>query len=223
MKIATWNLQRLDKNKTGTILEKLSEIDADIFVLTETNTCIRLDNYNSISTIVLPTRYDGINYKAGEVRVSILSKFDAVSRHKTFDEYTAVNVDLETPLGLLSVYGTIIGVFGHRQPRFDLDLAGQINDLEKMQYDNNICLTGDFNTMFGEYVYPSDKARKTLIKAFENFGLSNLTAAVTNNVDHILLSHQYLKNKCVENVEIWNEDKKLSDHIGIALTVSNLL
>jgi hypothetical protein len=35
-----WNLERLIKNKNQLILDKLSEIDADIIILTETNSII---------------------------------------------------------------------------------------------------------------------------------------------------------------------------------------
>ncbi|MFT4970003.1 MAG: exonuclease III [Chitinophagales bacterium] len=36
MKIATWNLERLIKNRNEEVLEKIRAIDADILVLTET-------------------------------------------------------------------------------------------------------------------------------------------------------------------------------------------
>jgi exonuclease III len=36
VKIATWNLERLIKNRNEEVLEKIRAIDADILVLTET-------------------------------------------------------------------------------------------------------------------------------------------------------------------------------------------
>lgn len=99
MKIATWNLQRLEKRTNNLILEKLVEIDVDILILTETNTVIQLDNYNCISTELLPTDFEGIEYKAGEIRVSILTKYNIAARHDTFDKFTTVCTDLETPFG----------------------------------------------------------------------------------------------------------------------------
>ena len=121
MRIANWNLQRLDKRKNQLVLDKLVDINADILVLTETNSIIQLDNYTCISTDLLPTDFDDIKYNVGENRVSILTKYKAKTRHKTFDSYTAVCSDIETPFGLLTVYGSIIGVFANRQPRFDND------------------------------------------------------------------------------------------------------
>jgi len=44
LKIATWNLERPKtvSRKNAAILEKLKEVNADILILTETNSCIDL-------------------------------------------------------------------------------------------------------------------------------------------------------------------------------------
>ena len=44
MKIATWNLERININgqKTNGIIEYLKNLNADILILTETNECIDL-------------------------------------------------------------------------------------------------------------------------------------------------------------------------------------
>jgi exonuclease III len=55
MKIATWNLERLIKRKNQLLLDKLVDINADILILTETNSIIQLENYTCISTDLLPT------------------------------------------------------------------------------------------------------------------------------------------------------------------------
>ena len=219
MKIATWNLQRLDKRKNQLILEKLAEINAEILVLTETNSVIQLENYVCISTDLLPKDLDGIKYKVGENRVSILTKYKAATRHKTFDNFTTVCTDIETPFGLLTVYGTIIGVFANRQPRFDNDLYGQLEDYEKIFQGRQVCIAGDFNVTFSGRAYPSHKARQTQIETFKNFGLTNTTAAIVDNIDHIVFSNDFLKSKQID-IETWNADKKLSDHIGHCLTLT---
>lgn len=219
MKIATWNLQRLDKRKNQLIIEKLSEINAEILVLTETNSVIQLENYVCISTDLLPRDFDGIKYNVGENRVSILTKYKAATRHKTFDNFTTVCTDLKTPFGLLTVYGTIIGVFANRQPRFDNDLCGQLEDYEKIFQGRQVCIAGDFNVTFSGRAYPSHKARQILIETFKNFGLTNTTAAIADNIDHIVFSNDFLKSKQID-IETWNADKKLSDHIGHCLTLT---
>jgi exonuclease III len=168
MRIATWNLQRLDKRKNQLILDKLVDINPDILVLTETNSIIQLDNCTCISTDLLPTDFDDIKYNVGENRVSILTKFKATTRHKTFDSYTTVCTDLETPFGVLTVYGSIIGVFANRQPRFNNDLNGQLADFEKIFPRRQVCFAGDLNVTFSGRPWPSNKASQTLVNAFNN-------------------------------------------------------
>ena len=219
MRVATWNLDRPKKSKRQLIIDKLIEINADILILTETNSCIQLDNYISISTELLPKSFDNQKYEVGENRVSILTKYKATTRHKTFDSYTTVCSDIETPFGLLTVYGSIIGVFANRQPRFDNDLKGQLADFEKIFPGRQVCFAGDLNVTFSGRPWPSNKARQTLVDAFKKYNLTNTTSNIADTVDHIVLSNDFLDNKHLE-VETWNADKKLSDHVGHLLTLT---
>ncbi|MBK7959707.1 MAG: endonuclease/exonuclease/phosphatase family protein [Bacteroidetes bacterium] len=219
MKIATWNLQRLEKRKNQQIHDKLVDIDADILVLTETSSNIQLDNYTCVSTDLLPNNFEGIKYSDGEIRVCILTKYKTNTQYKTFDSYTAVCTDIETPYGILTVYGSIIGVFANRQPRFNNDLNGQLTDFEKIFPGRQICIAGDFNITFSGRPWPSKKARQTLVEAFTNYGLTNTTANIADTVDHIVLSNDFIANKQIE-IKTWNGDKKLSDHVGHVLTLT---
>lgn len=219
MRIATWNLQRLEKRKNQQILDKLADINADILVLTETSSKIHLNNYNCISTDPLPSYFDNQKYDLGENRVSIWTKYKTAIRHQTFDSFTTVCTDIETPFGLLTVYGSIIGVFANRQPRFDNDLKGQLADFEKIFTGRQVCLAGDLNVTFSGRAWPSNKARQTLVDAFKNYELANITSKIADTVDHIVLSIDFLENKKLE-IETWNTDKKLSDHVGHLLTLT---
>ncbi|MFA9215256.1 MAG: endonuclease/exonuclease/phosphatase family protein [Candidatus Methylacidiphilales bacterium] len=219
MRIATWNLERLEKRKNQHIINKLVDINADILVLTETNSIIQLDKYHCISTDLLPTYFDNIKYNIGENRVSILTKYKTKTQHKTFDSYTAICTDIETPFGLLTVYGSIIGVFANRQPRFNNDMNGQLADFEKIFPSRLVCFAGDLNVTFSGRPWPSNKARQTLLEAFKTFGMTNTTANIADTVDHIVLSNELLENKHLV-IETWNEDKKLSDHVGHSLTLT---
>ena len=126
---------------------------------------------------------------------------------------------MKTPSGILTVYGSIIGVFGNRQPRFDNDLLGHLSDFQEIFPEKNICFGGDLNVTFSGRVWPSKKARQILTYTFKNFDLINTTENIHNNVDHLLYSKDFLKDKSVE-IFTWNEDKKLSDHVGHLLTLS---
>ncbi|OJV25484.1 MAG: hypothetical protein BGO32_00225 [Bacteroidetes bacterium 37-13] len=216
MKIATWNLQRLDKRKDAQILDKLAEVSADICVLTETKLSIQLANYTCLSTNILPAHFDGIKYKNGECRVSILTHYKVIAQHTTFDSNTTVCVDLETPYGELTVYGSIIGVFGNKQPRFNQDLEGHISDFKNLFPNKQICFLGDFNTTFSGRAWPSTLARNTLNNTFKTYALTNATEQIFDTVEHIVLSSNLIENKQVKT-SLWNTDKELSDHLGICI------
>ena len=217
MKIVTWNLERLKKNKNEIILSKLTELDADILILTETDSQINLgEKYTSISTQNLFNGYDGIAYKNTENRATIWTKFKIAKQHKTYDNYTSVCTEIQTPFGLLNVYGTIIGVFGGKGERFQNDMESQSLDFENLS--GNICLAGDFNIALSGFAYPSHKAKNHINETFDKLNLKCLTSEIIDNVDHIAISKSYLENRKT-SIEIWNEDKALSDHIGICITL----
>ena len=187
--------------------------------MTETNTIINPSKeYASIETETLIKSHDGINYHKGENRTTIWTKYKIVGEHKTFDSFTAVCAQIETINGSLNVYATIIGVFGGIGERFKSDLEDQLLDFEKLTSKKPLCIIGDLNVSFSGRLYPSHEARNKLNNAFEKLKLTNVTAAIENNVDHIVISKDFIKNKKV-TIETWNHDKKLSDHIGICLTI----
>lgn len=134
------------------------------------------------------------------------------------NNYTSVCAQIETLNGPLNVYGTIIGVFGGIGERFKNDLENQLLDFDRLSTENSFCIAGDLNVTFSGRVYPSHDARDKLNSAFEKSNLINLTAKIENNIDHIVLSQDFIRNKKV-TIETWNHDKKLSDHIGICLTI----
>ena len=220
MKIITWNVERLEKKENKKILAKLLEFGADIIVLTETNSILDLgENYNCVSTKSLFANYDDVNYKSGENRTSIWTKYQIVQHFKTFDNYTSICSEIETEIGKLKVYGTIIGIFGGIGKRFESDLKGQLKDFEKFEPEESNCIIGDLNVFFSGYSYPSLFARKILNETFAKLKMENLTAEIKENVDHIIISKEFIKDKKIE-IETWNSDKKLSDHIGICITIT---
>ena len=75
------------------------------------------------------------------------------------------------------------------------------------------------NVYFSGYAYPSRYARNILNETFEKLKMENLTSEIAENVDHIIISKEFIKNKKIK-IETWNLDKKLSDHIGICLTIT---
>ena len=178
MKILTWNIER-PKKANQLIIDKLAEYDADILILTEKNVIINPGNeYISIASETLTKDHDGINYQAWENRTTIWTKYNTSAYHITYDNYTSVCAQIETPNGSLNVYATIIGVFSGIGERFKTDLENQLLDFEMLSSENSLCIVGDLNVTFSGRVYPSHDARNKLNAAFEKLKLTNLTSEI---------------------------------------------
>jgi hypothetical protein len=57
-----------------------------------------------------------------------------------------------------------------------------------------------------------------MLETFSDLALSVTTRDIPQNIDHIVISDGYLKSKKV-TCSTWNHDKKLSDHIGVAIDI----
>ena len=127
MKIATWNVERLKHFRQ---LDKIRlaclTVRADILVLTETDERIALPYKHCFFSAPL-TDDDPVYYKNTERRIAIYTDYDCVGTHVTYDDKTALCVELETERGHLSVYGTIIGIQGNRRTSFMEDLIKQMD------------------------------------------------------------------------------------------------
>ncbi|MEZ4939175.1 MAG: hypothetical protein R2799_16440, partial [Crocinitomicaceae bacterium] len=102
------------------------------------------------------------------------------------------------------------------QPRFDEDLFGQIEDFNRIFPGKQVYIIGDLNIMFSGFAYPSHKARNTINEVCTKFDLTNTTALLPKNVDHIILSSSFLQDNPY-SLETWNDDKNLSDYKGLGL------
>lgn len=223
MKIATWNIERpsLTSKRLPLIIERLKQVDADILILTETNDTIDLgEAYTTFNTTELKETF----YKAGEKRVSIYSKYKSKGQLKTFREDTSLCVILQTPLGDLAVYGTIIGTNGSKRQNFTDDLALQLIDFDNIASDDNLCIAGDLNISFGDNYYYTKDGREKLNSSFSKLNLLNLTSSERNNIDHIVVTKTFIGERAPER-ETWNnppDRKSYSDHQGVAVTIDSV-
>lgn len=221
MKIATWNLEQPNNatKRNQAIIDCLEKIDADILILTETNEIIDFaGKYNYFHASKLEESY----YKDGERRVSIYSKFNAVQYFKTFRSDTSICIKFNISIGDLAVYGTVIGIHGNRRKSFIEDLDQQLSDFGKIAKSGNFCIAGDLNISFSDHYYYTKDGRQKLNSSFEELNLVNLTANIPQNIDHIIMSGTFICEKSV-NIESWNQDNKLSDHIGVSVELGTLL
>jgi exonuclease III len=223
MKIATWNLERpsISSKDNGQVLDTLRNIDADILILTETNSCIHPgEEYSDFSTADLfgSVSKKGEPYQQGERRVTVWSKYREEVLEQTSNSHSGVVVGLSTPFGKLNVYGTVIGVYGSRDSDFNPDLEAQIADWQKLSALGSLCVAGDFNISFADGYYYTKLGRQKIDDCFKELKIDLLTRAIPENIDHIAISDSFLKD-VVCKTEEWNVDKRLSDHKGICLTL----
>jgi len=214
MKIATWNIERLKhKSDVAIINSTLAGLKADILVLTETDNQVAANYKFSIQTPKLKEVQPKF-YLESENRIKIYTNYEIIRQHETYDKYTSLCVELETELGTLFVYGTIIGIYGNRHKSFNANLAEQISDCQKLSKGKNFSIIGDYNISFADNYYFTNNGRNELKNLFKECNLNLLTRDKTECIDHIAISDNFIANMEIEIWE-WNLDKKLSDHKGI--------
>lgn len=218
MKIATWNVERLRHRKALNEISACCErVAADILVLTETDERIKLPYRNCVHT-ARAIEEDPTLYSPSENRVAIYTDFDIIRQHPTFNGHTAICAVLDTPVGPLAVYGTIIGVYGNRHKSFLPDLRAQVVDFSRLSRQAPLCICGDFNCSFADNFCFTHSGRDDLLRSFSDNRISLLTKNVPECIDHIALSTSLVGDEGVA-IEEWNMDFKLSDHKGIAVTI----
>ncbi|MCD7792600.1 MAG: endonuclease/exonuclease/phosphatase family protein [Oscillospiraceae bacterium] len=224
MKIATWNIERLEhKNKLHDIIAVCEHENADILVLTEADERVKLPSYPYCYSTMPPLAHDlapytiPIRYAPTERRVIIYTKYPCIRHYSTYDKTTAICVEVEAEYSNLLVYGSIIGIHGHRKPFFMNDLYGQMSDLRRLTADGHqVCFLGDYNCSFADNYYPSSVGKTAMLECFAESGIKLLTADRLECIDHISISKDYT-NMASISINEWNCDKKLSDHKGIAV------
>ena len=86
-------------------------------------------------------------------------------------------------------------------------------------YDYLCLFRSNWASDFG-LCWASHLTRQTMNTIFQKYILTNLTASIPGCVDHIAISNEFIKGKKV-TIDTWNEDKKLSDHKGTSITLTD--
>ncbi len=218
MRIATWNIERLKhKDKLEQIKRNCLDMKADILVLTEADSRLDLGYSGFYSTPpakdVLPRLYGDT-----ENRVTICANYPIQRTYETYDKYTAACMEVETELGNLIVYGTIMGIFGNREKSYEEDLKKQIEDIKRLSSIGNLCVIGDYNCSFSDNYYFTKNGRQSVIDVFDECRITMLTASRKECIDHISISDSFVGQAEIA-VDEWNYDKSLSDHKGIVVDI----
>ena len=219
MKIATWNVERLKHYKDlDEICRICNKIKADVLVLTETDSRISLDYEYCYQTPMLAKSQSEF-YSPTENRVSIYTNYKCKKQYPTYDEQTAIRVELEAESGSLLIYGTIIGIFGNREKSFKPDLEKQTEDIKNLTKNGaSICVIGDYNLSFSDNYYYTKYGRDLIKDTFDEYGIRIITADRQECIDHIAISEKYIGDSRI-HIDEWNYDKSLSDHKGIVAVI----
>jgi len=239
MRIATWNLRRprrADSQRTLAISEYMRQIDADIWILTETHESISPgSSYTSVAT----TGTDR-EQSVGEQWTIIWSRFPVVATESTTDPIRTVCATIASPgHGTIVVYGTVLPWASDMrlQPITGADafvkmLVDQTADWERLrtQWPNALlCVAGDFNQNLSKKHYcGSAKGRDALRASLVKTGLHcatgddvdpvyRLTDGYRSNIDHICIDDRFRAASPLQ-CGAWPSSvdalKGLSDHFG---------
>jgi len=231
LRIATWNLGRptfATQAKNDSLLETLRTVDADILVLTETNSCIDPGEvYASFaSTCLFQSLAIGAEeYQPGENRVTIWSRLPGRRRIDMCNSHSAVCAQITTDWGELNVYGTVIGIYGKNRSRFEPILSQtdfertlevQLADWERLAELGNLCIAGDYNLSLADNYHVTRKHRDRILACFKKLDIDVPTWKLPKNVDHIAVSKLFF-NSGARTPDTWPRGK--SDHQGVWLTI----
>ena len=109
LRIATWNLRRPRRSrprKAAIPQDSPRAIDADICILTETNSIVTPGSkYTSVESWRIPNPNV---HSDGESRTTIWSRYEILRTIETHADDTAVCVEVRLPAGPMIVYGTVL-------------------------------------------------------------------------------------------------------------------
>jgi hypothetical protein len=249
LRIATWNLDHASNGRRPISLqvEKILSIQPDILVLTETCKEVDLIAHGYSCIRCLPNKYT--KYYSS---IHLGPRVKAGQAIPTFDGVTAVCASVESPIGAMTVYGTIITWHGDKGPNQDAPawsehykaITDHGNDWTALIEGGSarpLLVAGDFNqTRDGsQRTYGTSRGREMLgaelrrnnlsCLTAENFGASGklgvdpATGRARNNIDHICMTSESFR---VVRVGAWDHftdsGQYLSDHNGVYVDIERL-
>jgi endonuclease/exonuclease/phosphatase family metal-dependent hydrolase len=230
-RIATWNLERPKQNgwtKNQRRLNKIHEINADVWVLTETSQAIDLwSDYEPVESCA---------HNDSENLSTIWSRWKVLRILPTFDSTWAVCAEIDSPFGAMIIYGTVItyandkGVNGtaKRWEEHRRSIQQHYEDWLRIQklYPNHLmCIAGDFNqSRDGSGWYEEKQSVNMLSVVLHDLSLVcvteqnfQVTGLSRSTIDHICLSEHLIPYKVA--VGVWEGttqgNGKMSDHNGV--------
>lgn len=241
MRIATWNLERptpRQVRRRARLDQWLTEIYADVWVLTETHDCVSPgDAFACVCTE--ETDRPG---EPGERWTAIWSRHPIERVPLSNDPARCVAALVRPPHRVpLVVYGTVLpwrgstwrGTTSKGAAAFKAALEGQLADwlkLRQMFPDAVLCVAGDFNQDLSDrHYYWSLEAKAALRQALATAGLVCTTADPHDPVrarapERASIDHVCVTEGTFANHVVWpagdSPTKSVSDHFGVAVDVT---
>lgn len=240
LSICTWNIDRSGVRSKWRAAHQsawLTSRQAGICVVTEVHGTFEIAGQRAVAL----SAEGKAPYASWEHAVGIWSSYPVLERIHVRDATHACCVALQTPVGPVAVYGTILpyrnaglneGLRTWQMHR--LSLEQQIQDWENIRRtrpDDHLVVAGDFNmTMEPSNTYVDRPSRQRLLQACEHLNLICLTTHDTraalgrSNIDHVLASRGLEMVGAVEfahpATSVNAQPCKLSDHNAVAVTVA---
>lgn len=235
MRIGTWNVEyAAGAAKNAQRVARIREASAAVWVLTETHDSLILrDDYHMLPTEQRPDR------GAGERWVAIASAFPFTRAIPTRDPVRTVAGILETPLGAVIIYGTVMPWHSDGGPtassrnwvehhRVVPEQAAEWAALRAAHPGVHLCVAGDFDTdLGGAPYYGTKQGRAALVDGLRAADLVCLTS--TDRVPSGTLAHPPIDHICVSAsladgaavVDAWEgttpDGTRLSDHSALVV------
>lgn len=242
MRIATWNLERPDPADPIRIeaqLEKIREVDADLWILTETHEAIDLSaTHHGAATDPSPRKP-----RPGEACAAVWSRWPILRKVATSDPTEAVCIEIDHPDGPMLVYGSIIAYAGYKGPDGNSTAWEQHyryiewhgHDWRRFRQDfpgHTLITGGDYNqNRDGARWYGTRKGRDMLTTALGSADLRCVTEEDfvkagklrdRHTVDHLCMDSAWADR--VLSVTPWERERqdgvRLSDHSGILVELA---
>ena len=237
MRIGTWNVEYAKgAEKNARRRRRIREMNCDVWVLTETHDELDLGaDYTAVSTTPRLTKREGSTW------TTIWSRLPVVKTIAVEDSNRTVAALLDSPVGPLLVFGTVLPW------HTDLGASGdgknwsefyRVVPLQSREWSNLVathpgvalCVAGDLNTnLGGPHYYGTTKGRAMLRVGLKEASL--VCATETERVPAGLLEHGPIDHICVSErfargatvVDAWpgnDEDGlRLSDHSGLVVEI----
>lgn len=236
MKIATWNVAYGRGKANAFRIEKIREINADIWVLTETHDSLDLrEDFDPFRT---ESRVKGANRSLDSYSrwVTIWAKKDLKPvKLETDDKYRTSACAVQFGDQKLVVFGTVLPWYTDTERlSYAEELENQADDWGRLRDENGglLCVAGDFNlNLGGPHYYGSAVNKVKMLTTLERSQLVACTCFCRTQthdenrefglIDHLAISQSLETRARIDSIWPKGDEKNriLSDHEGVAITV----